>query len=591
MAQAYIGKGNALRMQGLCEEAAETIMKGIEIEPNRPDAWYNLSACLAAADRHMEVLEAGWRALQIDPSFAPAYTAVGSALRNIRPHEVALKFYEMALAHDAENIDALKHIAAEYDIESRLEQALDAHLRVLEVDPADSLSPSRVVDITLALCDWRHYDSFSANLLDATQRQIAGGRAVTADITNLLALPVTNELTFAAARNKAAHIERGQKSVKTRPFTFSRRARDKIRIAYLLPYTWFHSMPLVLKQVVERHDRDRFSVRGYSIHTTRETADKSGFDHSFRPAFDVFRDSPRSSPGWAAHRIHDDETDIAIDTTGHTATNCLPIMAQRPAPVQAHYLGYGMTSGADFIDYLITDAVFMPPEMARYCTEKLVHLPHTFLATVRAPIQETAVRREEFGLPADGFVFCNFGRPNKLEPTVFAAWMRILRAVEGAVLWLGDWVPPTQRNLRREAAAEGVDPERLIFSGIVSHPLHLKRLALADLALDTFHHGGGVTTVDSLWAGLPVLTLAGETPPSRLGTTLLSAAEMPELITRRGEDYEALAVSLATNADRARSLRGRLWRQRLTCPLFDTDRYVRHLEHGLSLMWESHLRR
>ena len=124
----------------------------------------------------------------------------------------------------------------------------------------------------------------------------------------------------------------------------------------------------------------------------------------------------------------------------------------------------------------------------------------------------------------------------------------------------------------------------------MAHPLHLKRLALADIALDTFHHGGGVTTVDSLWAGLPVLTLAGETPPSRLGATLLSAAGMPELIARRGQDYEALAVSLATDRGRLQAIRERLWRQRLTCPLFDSDRYVRYLEDGLSLMWENYLR-
>ncbi|MCH7526822.1 MAG: hypothetical protein IID39_05240, partial [Planctomycetes bacterium] len=181
-------------------------------------------------------------------------------------------------------------------------------------------------------------------------------------------------------------------------------------------------------------------------------------------AVDVFRDIPRSSPERGARIINADEIDVLIDTTGHTATNCLAIMAHRSAPVQAHYLGYGLTSGGDFIDYLITDAVYIPPEHAKYCSEKLVYLPHTFFPAVRSPISDQPLTRADFGLPEHATVFTNFNRPNKFEPTVFSAWMRILEAVPESVLWLGAWTEPTQRNLHREASTRGIDPRRILFS-------------------------------------------------------------------------------------------------------------------------------
>ena len=167
--------------------------------------------------------------------------------------------------------------------------------------------------------------------------------------------------------------------------------------------------------------------------------------------------------------------------------------------------------------------------------------------------------------------------------------MRILEAVPESVLWLGAWTEPTQANLRRETSTRGIDPRRLVFSEIVEHSAHLKRLGLADLALDTLHHGGGVTTVDCLWAGLPVLTTMGDTPPSRLGSTLNFAADMPEMIAPDLEVYEHRAVHLAQNPDALREIRKKLWNQRLTFPLFDTERYVRHLETGYALMWRNHL--
>ena len=207
------------------------------------------------------------------------------------------------------------------------------------------------------------------------------------------------------------------------------------------------------------------------------------------------------------------------------------------------------------------------------------------MATTRAPIAARAVARKTCRLPEDGVVYCNFNHPCKLEPRIFDAWMRILASVPASVLWLGAWSKETRRNLRREAKARGIDARRLRFARIVGHALHLKRLSLADLALDTLWHGGGVTTVDALWAGLPVLTIEGATPAARLGTTLSRAAGFPDLIVPDLDAYVETAIALGRDRDRLAALEARLRTVAPASPLFDTARYTRHLDAAFCEMW------
>ncbi|MEE9301512.1 MAG: hypothetical protein V3V17_10375, partial [Alphaproteobacteria bacterium] len=171
---------------------------------------------------------------------------------------------------------------------------------------------------------------------------------------------------------------------------------------------------------------------------------------------------------------------------------------------------------------------------------------------------------------------------------IFGALMEIIAQVPNSVLWLGQWKAVTQGNLRQEAEKLGIDGERLLFADIVGHPDHLARLALADLALDNYFHGGGITTTDALWTGLPVVSVAGELPASRNGATLLTCAGLPELITSTLADYVETAVALGRDRDRLASYRQRLIETRQESPLFDIARYTRHLESAVELMWENH---
>ena len=312
--------------------------------------------------------------------------------------------------------------------------------------------------------------------------------------------------------------------------------------------------------------------------------DGSEFDLSYRRAFDEFRDLEEDFPDSAARSIHRDDLDILIDVAGQTAINCMPMLSFRPAPIQVHYLGYSITTGADYIDYLITDDIYIPESLEAHCSESLVRLPGTFMATTRAGMSAEATTRAAQQLPDDAFVLCNFNHPCKFEPEIFGVWMRILERIPNSVLWLGDWAGATRKNVLREAQDRGIPGDRLIFAEIVDHTNHSSRLRLADLAVDPHHHGGGITTVDALWSGVPVVTMCGETPSSRLGATLLNAAQLPETITHSLAEYEELVVALANDPRRLKVLRDRLWQDRLSSPLFDSELYVRNLERGYEAM-------
>jgi predicted O-linked N-acetylglucosamine transferase (SPINDLY family) len=276
---------------------------------------------------------------------------------------------------------------------------------------------------------------------------------------------------------------------------------------------------------------------------------------------------------------------------GYTEDARPGILARRPAPLQVNYLGYPGTMGAGFIDYIVADRFLIPTEAERYYAERVVRLPDSYQVNdSKRPIAARTPARSECALPERGFVFCCFNNHFKITPEVFAVWMRLLRRVEGSVLWLLQGDAATERNLRREAQARGVDGSRLGFVAKADLPEHLARHRLADLFVDTLPYNAHTTASDALWAGLPVLTCAGRTFAARVAGSLLHAVGLPELVTESLEAYEREALALAAEPERLAALRTRLARNRATAPLFDTDRFRRHLEAAYRTMWELHQR-
>jgi predicted O-linked N-acetylglucosamine transferase (SPINDLY family) len=292
----------------------------------------------------------------------------------------------------------------------------------------------------------------------------------------------------------------------------------------------------------------------------------------------------------AADLARRDELDIAVDLKGYTGDSRLGIFAWRPAPIQISYLGYPGTLAAPFIDYVIADKVVIPEEMRQHYAESVFYLPDSYQVNDNTrTIADRQLTRAEVGLPEAGFVFCCFNSSYKITPQEFDIWMRLLDRVEGSVLWLfeaNQWAPD---NLRREAEKRAIDPDRLVFAERLPQAEHLARHRLADLFLDTFNVNAHTTASDALWAGLPVVTRLGRGFAARVAGSLLQAVGLPELVTTTSEDYEALALDLATDPARLSTIKARLATNRLTMPLFDSEALTRHIEAAYETVYGNYL--
>ena len=360
-------------------------------------------------------------------------------------------------------------------------------------------------------------------------------------------------------------------------------ATRRIRVGYLSAQFMAHAGASLIAELLERHDRSRFETIGLALCPD----DASELRRRLHASFDVFRDLDAISDREAADQIRELEIDILVDLTGHSRGARLEILARRPAPIQVSWLGHAGTMGADFIDYVIGDPIVAPFTSQPHFVENIVQLPDCYLVTdTTRPLTAPGTTRSACGLPDTGFVFCCFNNNYKVTAPVFERWMRILRAVDGSVLWLLRDNPAVERNLCREAQVRGVDPARLIFAPRVSASDHLARHGHTDLFLDTLPFNAHVTASDALWAGLPIVTCLGSAFAGRVAASLLHATGLPELITTDLDEYAQLALRLAREPDLLAELRSKLNANRSRCALFDTGRFARHLEAAYQAMWQ-----
>jgi predicted O-linked N-acetylglucosamine transferase (SPINDLY family) len=355
-------------------------------------------------------------------------------------------------------------------------------------------------------------------------------------------------------------------------------------VAYLSADLRTHPVGILMAGVFEHHDRARFETIAISYGSDDGSDMRSRLSH----AFDRFIDVRGKSDSEVASLLRGLEIDIAVDLTGLTASGRPGIFALRPAPVQVNYLGFAGSLGAAHMDYILADKTVIPEQHQQYFTEKIAYLPDSYMPhDSRRAISPATPSRVELGLPETGFVFASFNNSYKFTAAMFDVWMRLLRAVEGSVLWLPSVNPTAVRNLQREAEARGVSPERIVFAPhLPAAEDHLARLRAADLFLDTLPYNAHSTAMDALWAGLPILTVKGESFASRVAASLLIAAGLPDLIVDSLDAYESLALDLARNPAALAAVRERLRRGRDSCALFDTARFTRNLEAALGMMWE-----
>jgi protein O-GlcNAc transferase len=577
-APALDNRGNALAALGRHEEALASYQRALVIRPDYAGALNNRGIALERLGQFEEALASYDRALLLDPSDAKALANRGNALHRLKLYDEALAAYQRSLAIEPGDADTHYSRGNVLVALRRYELAAASYRRALELSPVDANALAGLANAALATCDWRPAKELRQRLL----ARIEGGEARVGPFA-LLTLCDDPALQLTCARNFAArHAPARGEAVRFAP---GKRPHEKIRVAYLSADFHDHVMAYQLAELIERHDRSRFEILGVSF------APDDGSEIRVRlvKGFDSFLDVRAQGDHEVARTLRELEVDIAVDLMGHTCDARMGIFAERCAPIQVNYLGYAGTTGADYVDYVVGDPVVLPFEHQPFYSERIVQLPESFFACdTQRPIASRVPRRLEAGLPDQGFVFCCFNNAAKLQPVTFDLWMRLLQEVPGSVLWLSPKQASAERNLRQEAQARGIAPQRLVFAEREAKMEdHLARHHLADLFLDTLPYNAHATAGDALWAGLPVLTCLGGSFAARVAASLVTAVGLPELVTASLADYEALALRLARDAPLLGALRQRLERHRKSHPLFDTARLCRHIEAAYTIMWQT----
>jgi predicted O-linked N-acetylglucosamine transferase (SPINDLY family) len=566
--------GLALQELGESGEAEACYRRAIQQQPGLVEASANLGDLLSRQQRLAEAVRAYEQALALKPTVAALWQNLGLCQHRMGALAQAQASLRRAAELDPRDTRTLINLAAIQLARQRETEALPFIRKALALQPDFSEAQSMLLYVCQHTCQWHDLDL----LFEQQRAAIRNPAAAPVVPHSLVALPFTPPELLAAARKWVQHRVLLKPAV---PPAQPELVAGRLRIAYLGSDFRTHALANLLTEVIERHDRSRFEVFGYSFGVD----DRSPARARFARAFDHFVDVRSETFERTAQRIRDDKIAILFDTGGHVVNARSEIFALRPAPIQINCMFPG-TLGADYYAYIMTDSFVTPPEQQPNFAERFMVLPHCYMPGDTKRVLGPLPTREQCHLPATGFVFCCFNASWKIHPLMFDVWMRVLKKIQGSVLWLLDANAVSRDNLREEARCRDVAPERLIFAPRVPLEEHLGRHGVADLFLDTFPCNAHTTTNDALFAGLPVVTCAGETFASRVSGSHLRAIGLPELITDTLAEYEALVLKLARDPGLLASYRTRLRANRDREPLFDTVGYTRALERSLWTAWE-----
>ena len=575
LAEAWLSRGNLFGEASRFDEAFAAYDRALAIKPDLAEAWLGRGEIFVKLGRERDAHAAYNQALALQPDLAAAWLGHAKNYNNINMLDAAAAAYGKALVLQPNVAGAWAWAgrASVFEKRKQYPEALAAYDKALAIKPDIEFAESNRLHIKQYLCDWSNFEHEVAHLVTGVREH-----NLVCSPFGALSLPISaaeqfeNAKRFVAGRPSFLPLWRGE-----------RYAHDRIRIAYISSDLRDHPVGLQMVEVFEQHDKSRFELTAISL----TAAPDSDMRARIKTAFDHFVDAETLDERKIAEYIRQHEIDIVVDLNGFTTGGRPDVLARRAAPIQVNFLGFLGTMGAPYIDYIIADRTVIPENDRGFYSEKVVYMPNCFQPTDRRRvISDKSFSRAEAGLPDEGFVFCSFNSNYKFTPTVFDIWMRLLKQVDGSVLWLVAENPVAEQNLKQEALASGVIAERLIFAPRIPLSEHQARLRLADLFLDTWPYNAGATASDTLWAGVPVVTRLGDTFIGRMAASVLTAISLPELIVTTPEAYEALAFELATNAGKLAAIKQKLAENRLTMPLFDTKRYTRDIEAIFTEMYE-----
>jgi predicted O-linked N-acetylglucosamine transferase (SPINDLY family) len=557
-------------------EALNFFKKAQKIRPDYNLINFNLGKALSEIGNDLEAIKYYKIAIRLNKSHLGTRLNIAKSLYQLKRHDEALIHCEWAIKLKPDFAEAYVSKGVILNNLKRYDEALICYDYAIKLKPDYEYLFGMLMHVKMFLCNWQ---DFKVNVKK---------------LSLLINQNKRSTIPFAIiALNDSLSIQRKSSEIWTRdkhPFRplygpISKHGhRKKIKIGYYSADFREHAITHVLTEIIESHDKNQFELFGFYF----GPPDSSKMHKRIAAAFNQFINVELKSDKAIALMSREIEIDIAVDLTGFTNLSRTDIFSYRAAPIQVNYLGYPGTMAAEYIDYIIADRTLIPLESQKHYSEKIVYLPKSYLINSgKREIAKKIFTKEEFDLPKERFVFCCFNSSYKITPDTFDGWMRILKAVKGSVLWLLQDNSTTILNLLKEAQVRGIDSNRLIFAKKINpFSEHLARHQLADLFLDTSPYNAHTTASDALWAGLPVLTYIGESFASRVAASLLNAIELPELIARTQEQYEAKAIELGTNPEKLRAIKNKLERNKLNTTLFNTKQFTRYIEAAYRQVYE-----
>ena len=579
---AHNNLGTLMQNKGNILEAKHCYQKAIEFNGNFAHAIANLASISQLEEDWEQAKKGFYQALKLKPDYVPAHINLANLFKQQQRMGAAIEHFEKVIALEPNHTEAYFNLGQIFEYQGKSEAALRCYQQAQTIDPEATHLACYINLVKLRLCYWENYETKLAELTEVVENYQPETSRYGFNPFVLSTFPFSLRQHQIAAQNQAKTITQNIVKLKEHlQFKHHKTQPQKLRIGFISPDFREHAVGRLIYQIFPYFDRDHFEIYCYNTvdvddHITQQV----------RSGCDVFVELASLSTEAAARRIYEDGIHIMIDLAGYTIGNRAAILALQPAPIQAQWLGYPDTMGADFIQYYLGDHTLITEEIAQHYTEEIIYLPHAFVASP-LKISDKVMTRTEFGLPDDAFVFCCFNSHYKITPDLFDLWLRILEQVPNSVLWLA--AGTGRANLRAEAKKRGLEENRLIFAEKIPHEEYLARYALADLYLDTFIYNAGSTAAAVLWSGLPMLTCPGYTNASRMGASLLTAGGLESGICASTAEYEQKAVYLANHPQELAQLRRQLQEQfesKATYPpLFKIESFVRSLELAFHQIW------
>eukprot|EP00262_Sarcandra_glabra_P001228 TRINITY_DN11256_c0_g1_i2.p1 TRINITY_DN11256_c0_g1~~TRINITY_DN11256_c0_g1_i2.p1 ORF type:complete len:609 (+),score=94.27 TRINITY_DN11256_c0_g1_i2:407-2233(+) len=533
--------------------------------------------------------------LRIDPLAADGLVNRGNTFKEVGRVSEAIQDYIRAVTIRPTMAEAHANLASAYKDSGHVEAAIKSYKQALLLRPDFPEATCNLLHTLQCVCNWDDRESKFAEVEGIIRRQIKMSVLPSVQPFHAIAYPIDPILALEISRKYAAHCSLIASRYGLPAFGHPPSVPIKIeggigrlRVGYVSSDFGNHPLSHLMGSVFGMHNKEYIEVFCYALSQN----DCSEWRQRIQSEAEHFVDVSSMSSDLIAKVINEDKIQILINLNGYTKGARNEIFAMQPAPIQVSYMGFPSTTGATYIDYLVTDEFVSPTRFSHIYSEKLVHLPHCYFVNdykqknrdVLDPICQH--KRADYGLPEDKFIFACFNQLYKMGPDIFTTWCNILKRVPNSALWLLRFPAAGEMRLRAYAAAQGVQPDQIIFTDVAVKNEHIRRSALADLFLDTPLCNAHTTGTDVLWAGLPMVTLPLEKMATRVaGSLCLATGVGEEMIVSSMKEYEEKAVALATNRPKLQSLANKLKSARMTCPLFDTSRWVRNLERAYFKMW------